>query len=79
MKELDIEGTIYIHIIRKEGNSYKSNKIGEFKMDEVAICPYCEGEIKKFSELKSISKGGSYIKVLYFCPHCKKILGITSH
>ena len=43
--------------------------------DLVPICPYCNAEL---TEVYAKSKGAGFIEgknMLYFCPHCKKVLG----
>ena len=41
------------------------------------ICPFCEQE---FAEVNAQGKGTAYFEgrtVIYFCPHCQKVLGIA--
>jgi uncharacterized protein with PIN domain len=49
--------------------------ITEMKEEITPICPYCSFSLQKvwFKELKSVF-GRRYI---YFCPNCKKVLGIS--
>jgi len=44
--------------------------------DLVPICPHCSRELP---EVYMKSKGAGYIEsrnVIYFCPHCLKVLGL---
>ncbi|MCX6826458.1 MAG: hypothetical protein NTV06_04200 [candidate division Zixibacteria bacterium] len=44
--------------------------------DRLPVCPYCE---KELNEIYFRAKGLGYIEAqhdVYFCPHCRKILGI---
>jgi uncharacterized protein with PIN domain len=44
--------------------------------DLAPLCPHCENELH---EVYAKSKGVPLIQgtnVLYFCPHCRKVLGI---
>jgi uncharacterized protein with PIN domain len=47
------------------------------KRDDLApICPHCENEL---TEVYTRAKGVPFIQgtnVVYFCPHCQKVLGI---
>jgi len=47
----------------------------ETKEDVEPLCPHCERELQSvwMRELKAIL-GRRYI---YFCPHCRKVLGIS--
>jgi len=44
----------------------------------MARCPHCKGEVK-LSELEKEKKGAGFFKqeIMYSCPHCKSILGIS--
>lgn len=46
------------------------------KRDDLApICPHCETELR---EVYKKSKGAGFVvgrNVVYFCPHCRKVLG----
>jgi DNA-directed RNA polymerase subunit RPC12/RpoP len=39
-------------------------------------CPYCESEIKEME--KAVAGRFVQLSHVYICPHCKKILGITT-
>lgn len=39
------------------------------------ICPYCEAPLKK---LILVKRGFFTINRVFCCPHCRKILGISS-
>jgi predicted SprT family Zn-dependent metalloprotease len=41
--------------------------------ESVPICPYCE---KQLTTIEKINQGLLEQSVVYFCPHCKKVLGI---
>jgi uncharacterized protein with PIN domain len=45
------------------------------KSDVIPICPFCEAELRtiSFSALRAFL-GRRYI---YFCPHCRKVLGLS--
>jgi glutaredoxin len=47
----------------------------EAKEDIEPICPHCTSELRTLwmSEIRGIF-GRRYI---YFCPHCRKVLGVT--
>jgi uncharacterized protein with PIN domain len=47
----------------------------EAKEDIEPICPHCSSELRTvwMNELKS-TLGRRYI---YFCPHCRKVLGVS--
>ena len=43
--------------------------------DLLPVCPHCTKELK---EIHTLSKGAPFIQgsnVVYFCPHCRKVLG----
>ena len=45
--------------------------------NEFPICSFCDKELKQI-KLKKIDKGFfKSIRNAYFCPYCKKILGIA--
>ena len=45
--------------------------------NEFPICSFCDKELKQI-KLKKIDKGFfKSIRNVYFCPHCKKILGVA--
>ena len=49
-------------------------------MNLMAECPYCDKEIKVEEITKEKVKSGllKIDKAIYSCPHCDKILGITT-
>lgn len=54
----------------------------ELKEELSPVCPYCQTEIKKlFAKKIECAEGGAkikpYYRYIYFCPNCKKTLGIT--
>ena len=63
----------------------------EFKSDLNPICPYCEEEIdiedlleggagmhQKVSTIKlTIKPTAVFVTTVFFCPHCRKILGVS--
>lgn len=44
----------------------------------MAKCPYCKGEVD-FENIETKKKGIGILKqeIMYSCPHCKSILGIS--
>jgi len=44
----------------------------------MAKCPFCKGAVK-LSELEKETEGLGFLKqeIMYSCPHCKSILGIS--
>jgi predicted SprT family Zn-dependent metalloprotease len=42
---------------------------------ETPICPHCEKHIDRVYARKAQSKLG--VRFLYFCGHCKKVLGVS--
>jgi len=46
----------------------------------MALCPYCKKEVKGEELVKEKIKAGilKIDKAVYSCPHCQKILGITT-
>jgi len=47
------------------------------RTDLLPLCPYCEAELP---EIYSRSRGfpvGQGKTMLYFCPHCRKVLGLA--
>ncbi len=44
----------------------------------MAKCPYCKGEVS-FETIEVEKKGIGFIKqeIMYVCPHCKSILGLS--
>jgi predicted RNA-binding Zn-ribbon protein involved in translation (DUF1610 family) len=54
----------------------------EIKDDVLPLCPHCGVELKKLHATKiQCPEGGAklkpYYRYIYFCPSCKKSLGIT--
>lgn len=43
--------------------------------NENPVCPFCEQEIKEILIREIESTLGK--RFVYFCPHCKKVLGIS--
>lgn len=44
----------------------------------MAICPFCKGNVN-FENIKQETKGIGFLKqeIMYSCPHCKSILGMS--
>ncbi len=42
---------------------------------ETPICPHCEKSLRQILARKVKSKLG--VRFLYFCQHCKKVLGVS--
>jgi len=64
----------------------------EFTNDLKPICPYCEKEIdieefleggpgmhQKISTIKVMMKPSIFMTTTFFCPHCRKILGVSKN
>ena len=62
----------------------------KFKSDLDPICPYCEEEIdiedlleggagmhQKVSTIKVMVAPVAFMTTVFFCPHCRKILGFS--
>jgi hypothetical protein len=62
----------------------------EFKSDLNPICPYCEREIniedlveggtgihQKVSTIKIALAKVAFMTTVFFCPYCRKILGVS--
>lgn len=47
----------------------------ELKEDVMPVCPHCSGDIHTLWT-KEIS-GALGKRYLYFCPHCRKVLGVS--
>lgn len=61
--------------ILKESEIMKSNLLK--REDLTPICPYCETELK---DIYYQEKGPGFLAsktVVYFCPHCNKVLGVA--
>jgi hypothetical protein len=65
-------------------------KLFEIDSDITPICPYCEQEIdaerflkggdsiiQKVETMTFALKTVAFMTTVYFCPHCRKILGIN--
>ena len=44
-------------------------------VNEQPICPHCEGQITELLTQKVES--GLGVRYIYFCQHCKKVLGVS--
>ena len=45
---------------------------------EYPICPFCEQQLREVKFKNLMGAGGFWIpnkKIIFFCPHCKKVLG----
>jgi hypothetical protein len=44
----------------------------------MAKCPYCKGDVT-FGNIEKEKKGIGFLKqeIMYVCPHCKSILGLS--
>ena len=53
-------------------------ELSKAEAHENPICPYCERELTQIL-VKQVPKGFLKVteKVIYFCPHCKKVLGVA--
>ena len=62
----------------------------EFTNELKPICSYCEKEIdieefidggpgmhQKISRIKIMGKSSMFMTTVFFCPHCRKILGVS--
>lgn len=47
----------------------------EEQYDVNPICPHCKAEIKKVWTKRMAGFLGK--RILYFCPHCRSILGVS--
>jgi len=50
----------------------------ENEIKQKPICPFCNGEVD-FDNVLREKKGQGFLKeeILYYCPHCRKILGFS--
>jgi hypothetical protein len=46
-----------------------------YRDDLTAVCPYCEHEITEVYARKRGFPLGEGRTVMFFCPHCRKVLG----
>lgn len=49
------------------------SEFGITDSEEIPLCPYCETEV---TELLRKTHGVGEKHTVYFCPNCKKIIGI---
>lgn len=47
----------------------------EEKQDEAPICPHCEAELRTVWLRRAEAAFGN--RHIYFCPHCRKVLGVS--
>jgi len=43
--------------------------------DVVPVCPYCEAELPEFHMRKARGPFGVGRGFVFFCPHCRKVMG----